>query len=86
MNFSALVIQDLADILDINHERADMYNKFAYECQDLRLKILLNQEVDQARDCMLAIKKLLREHFTVLSENRGKGQVYSMWATYRPSF
>jgi uncharacterized protein (TIGR02284 family) len=86
MSYSVTAIQDLMDIIHISHDRANVYNKTAYECKNLPLKMLLNEEADQARDCAWGVKKLLHRRFSILSENPAAGPVYDVWASLRPSF
>ncbi len=86
MNSNGMIIQDLMMmILHINHERVNACNKIAYGCEDLQLKMLLNQEMDQTRDSILGIKKLLHERFDVLTEYTTKGPSYTMWSDFRPT-
>ncbi len=86
MNTSELIVQDLADILHINQERAKEYNKSAYGCSNMQLKMVLNRELDNARDSIIIIKRLLREHFNIKTEIDNKGQLWSMWSDFKPSF
>jgi hypothetical protein len=86
MNAIELTVQDLMDLLHIGHERVNAYNKIAYTCENLQLKMLLNQEMDQTRDSILAVKKLLHERFDILSEHETKGPLYGLWADFRPPF
>src|SRR6188472_4405253 len=86
MNAAELTVQDLMDILHISHERVNAYNKIAYTCENLQLKMLLNQEMDQTRDSILGVKKLLHERFGILFEHEAKGSLYALWADFRPTF
>jgi hypothetical protein len=81
-----LMTQDLADILHINQERVNGYNKSAYNCQNMQLKMLLNRELDNARDSINSLRHLLVERFEMGSEPENKGQLFSIWSDFKPSF
>ncbi len=86
METNGLMIQDLADILHINQERVNGYNKSAYGCGNMHLKMLLNRELDNARDSIRSIKRLLNDRFETESEPKTKGQLFCIWSDFRPSF
>lgn len=81
-----LIIQDLADILQINQDRVIGYNKSAYSCENLHLKMLLNRELDHARDAIFSLKWLLSERFDTKTDIETTGQLFCMWSDFRPSF
>lgn len=81
-----LLVQDLADILQLNRERVAVYNKSAYYCSDMTLKMLLNRELDNSRDNILAIKRLLMEHFGIDGESENHGELFGVWTDFKPSF
>lgn len=85
-NDYVLLVQDLADILQMNRERVAAYNKSAYLCSDMHLKMLLNRELDNSRDNILAIKRLLMEHFGIDGEQENHGELFGLWADFKPSF
>ena len=86
METNRLMIQDLADILHINQERVIGYNKSAYNCQNMLLKMLLNRELDNARDSINSLRHLLAERFEIKSEPENEGQLFSIWSDFKPSF
>lgn len=81
-----LLIQDLADIVQMNRERVAAYNKSAYHCSDMHLKMLLNRELDNGRDNILAVKRLLMEHFGIDGEHQSHGELFYVWSEFKPSF
>lgn len=86
METNGLITQDLADILHINQERVNGYNKSAYNCQNMHLKMLLNRELDNARDSINSLRYLLADRFDIKSESENKGQLFSIWSDFKPSF
>jgi len=85
MDTHELIIQDLSDLLRINQERVIGYNKSAYACENFHLKMLLNRELDQARDAVFSLKQLLKEKFNIESLE-ASGQLFLMWSDFKPSF
>ena len=81
-----LLVQDLTDIVQVNRERVAAYNKCAYHCSDMVLKMLLNRELDNSRDNILAIKRLLMEHFGIDGEQENRGELFCFWTAFKPSF
>jgi hypothetical protein len=86
MNMHDPIVQDLVDILHINQERVREYNKSAYGCDNIQLKMVLNRELDNARDSIITIKRLLRERFGIMDEIETCGQLFSMWSDFKPLF
>lgn len=86
METTGLLIQDLSDMLHINEQRVIGFNKSAYGCGNLHLKMLLNREVDQARDAVFSLKQLLSHRFNTPSALESTGQLLSMWSDFKPSF
>ena len=86
METSNLMLQDLSDLLHINIQRVDAYNKHAYLCSDIQLKNLLNREVDTARDNVSALKRVISTHFDERNEKELTGQLFCMWKDFSPSF
>ncbi len=86
MDTNGLIVQDLSDILHINQERAIGYNKSAYGCENLHLKMLLNRELDHARDAVFSLKRLLSQRFNTGSEIESTGQLLCMWSDFKPCF
>ena len=86
METKGIIIQDLADILHIHQERVNGYNKRAYGCPNMQLKMLLNRELDNARDSINSLRRLLVDRFEIESEPKTKGQLFSIWSDFKPSF
>lgn len=86
MEAKELIIQDLADILHLNQERVTGYNKRAYSCPNMQLKMLLNRELDNARDSINSLRRLLVDRFEMESNPESKGQLFSIWSDFKPSF
>ncbi len=86
MEATKLILEDLADILHVNVERANGYNVSAYACENMPLKMLLNRELDNTRDSILSLRKLLRERFSTDTDPESNGQLRSIWSDFRPSF
>jgi len=81
-----LIVQDLADILRINQERATGYNKCAYSSLDLNLKTLLHRELDNARDTIFGIRRHLNDRFEINGSHDSIGEIYCLWYDLKPSF
>lgn len=86
MKSDVLVVQDLRDILHILQERVKGYNASAYNAENLQLKMLLHRELDNTRDCIIGIKRLLIEHFGGFSEEEITGHLFGIWSDFKPSF
>jgi hypothetical protein len=86
METSDSMLQDLSDLLHINSHRADAYNKCAYLCEDMQLKMLLNREVDNCRDHVLALKRAIHDRFDGKGQLAITGQLFNMWSDSSPSF
>lgn len=84
MDTSGLIVQDLTDILQMNKERVEAYNTSAYRCENLQLKMLLHRELDHSRDCILALKRELRDHYEITTDVASTGQLFAMWADFKP--
>ncbi len=86
MNSNRPFIQDLSDILQIHKERADAYNTSAYACGHMLLKFMLHRELDNARDSIHSILRLLHERFADFKEPKTMGSLYTLWRESKPSF
>lgn len=86
MKSDVLIVQDLRDILQILQERVKAYNASAYNTENLQLKMLLHRELDNTRDCIIGIKRLLIEHFEGLSQEEITGHLFGIWSDFKPSF
>ena len=86
METNRLIIQDLSDLLRINQERVLGFNKSAYGCENQHLKLLLNKEMDHARDNVSSLKRMLSERFSIESSTESTGQLFEIWSDFRPAF
>ena len=86
METNGLLIQDLTDILEINRQRVTGFNAGAYGCENLPLKMLLNRDLDNSRDSVLALKRLLFDRFEITSGLAPTGQLFRIWFDFKPSF
>lgn len=86
METSDSMLQDLSDLVQINAQRAEAYNKRAYLCNDLQLKMLLNREIDNARDHASALKRVIHERFEGKGPQETTGQLFHMWSDFSPTF
>ncbi|MBL7856512.1 MAG: hypothetical protein JNM57_02395 [Cyclobacteriaceae bacterium] len=86
MNSNASIRQDLMDIIHIHHERVAGFNKAAYSCENLHVKMLLNKEVDQTRDSISLVRRLLMGRFDTACEFSAKGPLFDMWKASKPAF
>jgi len=86
METSDSMLQDLSDLIQINSQRADAYNKCAYLCEDLQLKMLLNREMDNCRDHVLALKRAIHDRFDGKEQLANTGQLFNLWSNSSPSF
>ena len=80
-----MIIQDLIDILHISSERLNSFNKTANDCDNLQLKMILNKEIDQTHNSILAIKRLVFERFDFTIAYETKGPLFSMWNEFKPT-
>jgi hypothetical protein len=86
METNTLLLQDLNDLIQIHAQRAMAYNKRAYLCSDLQLKMLLNRETDNARDHVFATKRAIHESFEGRKQAETTGQLFHMWSDVSPTF
>ncbi len=85
MDTNKLIVQDITDILQMNKERVETYKTSAYSCENLQLKMLLHRELDHVRDCILALKRVLKDHYELSTDVATTGQLFAMWSNFKPS-